>query len=72
MKTQKQILLCSSEYLKKGGLLVYSTCTLNRKENENQISAFLKEHEDFELLKEETVFPDDTHDGFYVACMRKR
>lgn len=72
MKTQRQILAVSSEYLKKGGLLVYSTCTLNRKENENQISAFLKEHKDFELIKEETLFPDDTHDGFYVACMRKR
>lgn len=72
IKIQKQILFSSCQYLKKDGILVYSTCTLNKKENETQISSFLKEHDDFELLKEETIFPDEYHDGFYVACMRKR
>ena len=72
IKTQKQILSSSCQYLKKDGILVYSTCTLNKKENETQVSSFLKEHDDFELLKEETIFPDACHDGFYVACMRKR
>ena len=69
---QKKILSASSEYLKKGGLLVYSTCTLNRKENEKQILNFLREHEEFELMDEKTIFPDEIHDGFYVACMRKK
>ena len=56
-----------------GGVLVYSTCTLNKKENEKQIDAFLQEHDEFEKLTERTVFPFEYEsDGFYmVKCKRK-
>lgn len=73
IQTQKKILEVSSIYLKENGLLVYSTCTLNKKENTSQIMSFLKRHEDFELLKEQTIFPyEKYHDGFYVAVLRKK
>lgn len=49
------ILCNASTYLKKGGLLVYSTCTLNPKENEDVCNRFLQEHPDFKSLP---VFPD--------------
>ena len=69
---QKEILSSCSSYLKKGGILVYSTCTLNRKENENQVKNFLKAHEDFELLSERTIFPFEyDSDGFYMAALRR-
>ncbi len=69
---QKEILSSCSSYLKKGGILVYSTCTLNRKENENQVKSFLKAHEDFELLSERTIFPFEyDSDGFYMAALRR-
>lgn len=44
---QQQILSGASSYVKKGGTLVYSTCTLNRDENEKQVEAFLGSHPDF-------------------------
>lgn len=69
---QKQILEVNAPLLKKGGIFVYSTCTLNRKENEGQIKNFLKDHEGYELLEEKTLFPfEDGGDGFYYAKVRK-
>lgn len=69
---QERILHANAPYLRKDGLLVYSTCTLNKKENEKQVHSFLAEHTDFELLEEKNLFPDETEgDGFYYALMRK-
>lgn len=47
---QKNILNICSKYLKIEGELVYSTCTVNPSENEEQIKAFLAENPDFELV----------------------
>ncbi|MBO5101725.1 MAG: 16S rRNA (cytosine(967)-C(5))-methyltransferase RsmB, partial [Clostridia bacterium] len=44
---QGEILKASAKYLKVGGELVYSTCTLNPKENEEVVELFLRENEDF-------------------------
>ncbi|MEG0361564.1 MAG: 16S rRNA (cytosine(967)-C(5))-methyltransferase RsmB [Longicatena sp.] len=69
---QQQILEKSSSHVKENGYLVYSTCTLNKKENEKQIEKFLKGHEDFELVQQETIFPYTYHsDGFFMAKMKK-
>ena len=45
---QYKILENSAEYLKQGGILVYSTCTLHRAENGDVVTRFLSEHSDFE------------------------
>lgn len=45
---QKEILENAAGYVKKGGVLVYSTCTLCRKENEKNLEWFLKKHPEFE------------------------
>ena len=74
---QYKILENGSQYLKKGGLLVYSTCTLDRRENEEQIVRFLNEHPDFNLNKNvlkngmETYLPNGSEDGFFIAALRK-
>lgn len=69
---QKKILEVNAPYLKPGGRLVYSTCTLNRKENEGMIAAFLKTHPDFSILSEKTVFPMEyDSDGFYMAALTR-
>lgn len=44
---QKALLEEAAKYLKKGGTLVYSTCTLNSKENEDIVTAFLRDHPEF-------------------------
>lgn len=68
---QGRILRVNSRYLKPGGILVYSTCTLNKKENEGQIRKFLLEHPEFRLLSEKTYFPYEMNsDGFYVAQLQ--
>ena len=70
---QKQILDTCSPCCKKGGILVYSTCTLNKKENEKQVAAFLKRNPDFELVEEKTFFPFEAdQDGFYIAKLRRQ
>ncbi len=45
-RRQKEILSCAYRALKKDGILVYSTCTYSKEENEEVIAAFLKEHPD--------------------------
>lgn len=70
---QAQILDQAAALVKPGGILVYSTCTLNKKENDKQISAFLQDHDDFEKQFERTIFPFDFEsDGFYMAKLQRR
>ena len=47
---QYRILNASSAYVKDGGVLVYSTCTINKRENEEVVSRFLAEHGEFEIF----------------------
>ena len=68
---QYSILENVSKYLKDDGILVYSTCTLNKKENEKQVLKFLKNHPDFSLIAEKTLFPTEFIDGFYMAKIQK-
>lgn len=46
---QRQILEQAAKYVKDGGVLVYSTCTLSRKENEKNVEWFLQNHESYRL-----------------------
>lgn len=67
---QKQIFENAARYLKAGGTLIYSTCTLDPAENEEQVDAFLKTHPEFSLVKQQTIFPDESHDGFFYSIMK--
>ena len=72
IRMQKQLLDSAVNYLKEDGILVYSTCTLNKKENEKQVEAFLQRHKNFVLLEEKTIFPFEYEsDGFYMAKLQK-
>lgn len=70
---QLRILTVSSRYVKPGGILQYSTCTVNRLENENVVRQFLENHREFVKVFERQLLPDaDAVDGFYICRMEKR
>lgn len=83
---QLRILNRQAEYVKKGGILLYSTCTLVRAENEAVVEAFLAHRNDFTLEPMELpdVFPQNTTgmltlvpgefdtDGFFIAKLRRK
>lgn len=68
---QRKILIASAMYLKRGGTLVYSTCTINPDENERQIKNFLDKYQDFTKIEEHQYTPLDGTDGFYIAKIRR-
>jgi 16S rRNA (cytosine967-C5)-methyltransferase len=84
---QQSILHAVAPLVKQGGILVYSTCTVDRDENDRVIEQFLQQHPEFmpEPLSlpepvqplvnghQVQVFPQDFgSDGFYIACLRKK
>ena len=72
---QQEILQKQSIYVKRGGILVYSTCSIFPNENENQIKNFLKTSlgKSFYLEKEETLLTHQSKgDGFFMARLIKR
>ena len=72
LSVQAKILENASRYLKADGVIVYSTCTINKDENENITDAFLKEHSEFKKTYEKTFYPNiDRGDGFYICRFEK-
>lgn len=84
VKIQREIMLNAAKYVKKDGKLIYSTCTLSKEENEENIKWFIKKCPEFTIEplyygkidniiyhKEGyvTILPDKNMDGFFVAKM---
>ena len=83
---QREIMENAWQYLKPGGTLVYSTCTLNKEENEENLKWFLSKHNDVEIEKiyignnnnfiyngdgSLTILPNDSMDGFFIGKIKK-
>ncbi len=68
---QARILDTVCKYVKAGGTLCYSTCTINKDENENQVENFLRSHSQFTMDSMEQLLPDGNHDGFFICVMKK-
>ena len=70
---QSDILENAAKYVKKGGTLLYSTCTINREENEIQTKTFFENHPEYESVESHTFYPgiNIIGDGFYYHRMRK-
>lgn len=73
---QRQILENGARYVKKGGVLVYSTCTLCKKENEKNVEWFLKNHpefiaEDITEFLPETIWQETAKKGYITLLPHK-
>ena len=72
-KKQFDILTASSRYLKSGGLMVYSTCTIAARENEQVVRAFLRKNPDFEEVESIQLLPHiHKTNGFYICKLRRK
>ena len=84
---QREIMENAWKYLKTGGVMVYSTCTLNKEENEENIDWFVSNHKDCNIKKifignqdnliynkkgSLTIMPNENMDGFFIAKLEKR
>jgi len=84
---QEKILENVSGYVKESGTLLYSTCTVNKEENDKRVEKFIKEHKDYEFA-ELSYVPDkykkdlkkgslsliqgrDDSDGFFISVMKR-
>ena len=69
---QSKILDCAAEYVKKEGVLCYSTCSVLKCENEGMRDKFLSAHKNYSFIDEEKFLPDtDKCDGFYIARFKR-
>ncbi len=84
VRTQREILNNANRYVKKGGILLYSTCTLFKEENDDLVADFLAVNKNFRLERIENVvgipcdnngkvqiLPHGEYDGFFIAKMRR-
>ena len=69
---QREILSVVWQYVKPGGIMMYSTCTLTKAENQDNRDWFL-ENSPFTLLEEKELLPSAETDGFYmIKCRRNK
>ncbi|MBR1964990.1 MAG: hypothetical protein IKA22_00075 [Lentisphaeria bacterium] len=72
VQIQRDILENVSHAVKVGGLLLYSTCSIEPEEDGLQIKNFCLSHSEFEFLSERLTLPAFEHDGAYCACLRRK
>jgi 16S rRNA (cytosine967-C5)-methyltransferase len=73
IEKQRTILERNSPYVKEGGVLLYSTCSLLKSEGEEQVDWFLGLHSEYALEDTRRTRPDiEGADGFFVARLRRR
>ena len=74
---QKEILHRAYSYVKKGGDIIYSTCTIGRLENQDIIGDFINRHSDIKIVPIDgkdykEILPNKSSDGFYMCKMTKK
>lgn len=72
LNTQKKILNNANRLLKENGFIVYSTCSIFKEENMQQINTFLQENKNFELIeKHQFLGIEGNNDGFFICKIKK-
>lgn len=69
---QYNILDTSAQYLKNGGKILYSTCTLNKRENKRVVEKFIANHTEYKIVEMKTIFPSQNGgDGFFYSVIER-
>ncbi|MBN2128053.1 MAG: methyltransferase domain-containing protein [Sedimentisphaerales bacterium] len=74
-QTQRGLLEKAAAFVKPGGKICYSTCSIQRSENQDVVAAFLADHDDFTLTDEDLRLPSAQpfdHDGAYAAVLTQQ
>ncbi|HAY3534527.1 RNA methyltransferase [Elizabethkingia anophelis] len=71
-KEQENILQDYSKIIKKGGQMVYATCSILPSENTLQTKNFIEKNPEYELIGEEKIMPSQGYDGFYMALIQRK
>jgi 16S rRNA (cytosine967-C5)-methyltransferase len=72
-RKQRDILTASSAYVKPGGILQYSTCTILKRENNEVVNDFLRTHKDFSVVETKQLLTDsDGTDGFFICKLQRK
>ncbi len=69
---QRQILATACQYVKPSGTLMYSTCTICRDENEDNVAWFVENNTDFALDFQRQILPTEGCDGFFLARLVRK
>jgi 16S rRNA (cytosine967-C5)-methyltransferase len=69
---QGRILAGAAALVQPGGRLVYSTCSIEPEENEQNVAAFLANHPDFALVEQRQLLPAEEHDGAFAALLVRK
>lgn len=73
IQLQSELLESAYYNLKTNGEMVYSTCTINQNENQNQINKFLNKHKNMVKVFEQQIFGfEENTDGFYICKLKKQ
>lgn len=73
VKIQRDIVKNAVKYVKQGGRLMYSTCTINKSENEDNARWILESFPEFSLIEQRQLMPHtDGTDGFYYAVFERK
>lgn len=70
-KVQLEILLNCSRYLKQNGILVYSTCSLLKEENEKIIEKFVQSA-NYKVIKQKSIMITKNNDGFFISKLIRK
>ncbi|MFA5688096.1 MAG: 16S rRNA (cytosine(967)-C(5))-methyltransferase RsmB [Kiritimatiellales bacterium] len=70
--TQRRILTAMSKFVKPGGRMVYSTCSLEVEENEEMVNSWARANPEFRVTKAKRLFPPKSGtDGAYAALLKR-
>lgn len=73
VQLQREILSVAVRYVRPGGRLIYSTCTIHRDENQGNAQWLAGEHTELQLMEDRQILPtDEGGDGFYIAVFVKK